>query len=235
MIKWKTIKRGLPLIFLSMGTLCFFYFRLYQYLSFSTLQQHHNQLSEWTKTHYLLMVVCYLIIYIIIVALSVPGALVMTLTGGYLFGLWWGTLYVVISATIGATFIFLAVKTAFGDKLADKALSSIEKMRKGFEHNALNYLLVLRLIPLFPFWLVNIVSAVLGVRLKTFVFATFFGIIPGSFVYASLGNSLGSLFAKGQTPNLKIIFEPYILLPLLGLAILSIIPLLYKKFKGNKI
>ncbi len=234
-LKWKTLKRCLPLLLILIGSICFFYFHLYRYFTFESLQNHHQQLQEWTKTHYLFIVLAYILIYIIIVALSVPGATIMTLAGGFLFGIWWGTLYVIVSATIGATLIFLAVKTAVGDKLVGKASSAIEKMREGFDRNALNYLLVLRFIPLFPFWIVNIVPAVLGVRLKTFVIATFFGIIPGGFVYVSLGNGLGALFAKGQTPNLKIIFQPNILLPLVGLAILSIIPLIYKKVKGDKI
>lgn len=234
-MNWQSVKRWLPLALILIGIACFFYFHLYRYLTFESLQQHHQQLLAWTQTHYLLIAALYILIYIVIVALSVPGATIMTLAGGFLFGLWWGTLYVVISATIGAVLIFLAVQTAIGDKLVGKASSAVGKMREGFRRNAFNYLLVLRFIPLFPFWIVNIVPAVLGVRLKTFFLATFLGIIPGSFVYVSLGNGLGALFAKGQTPNLKIIFQPNILLPLIGLAILSIIPLIYKKIKGDQV
>jgi uncharacterized membrane protein YdjX (TVP38/TMEM64 family) len=107
-------------------------------------------------------------------------------------------------------------------------------MRKGFNDNAFQYLLSLRLIPVIPFWVVNIVPAALGVQLKTYILATFLGIILGSFVYVTIGNGLGHLFDLGQTPDLGIIFEPQILLPLIGLAVLSFIPSIYKSLKDKK-
>ena len=171
--------------------------------------------------------------YIIAVAISIPGAVILSLIGGFLFGIILGTLYVIISATIGATIIFLAARSAFHALLLAKATPWLEKMEKGFQKNALQYLLFLRLIPLFPFWLVNIVPALLNVRLRTYIIATFFGIIPGVLVYVSVGNGLDTLFQTGQTPDLGIIFKPAILLPLLGLAILSLIPVIFKKWKGK--
>jgi len=109
----------------------------------------------------------------------------------------------------------------------------ISRLEAGFQENALSYLLVLRLVPLFPFWLVNLVPAFLGVPLTTYVLGTFVGIIPGSFVYASVGNGLGSVFDAGGAPDLTIIFEPEILLPIIGLSLLALIPVAYKKLKGK--
>ncbi|WP_226905551.1 TVP38/TMEM64 family protein [Legionella antarctica] len=171
--------------------------------------------------------------YILCIAASIPGALFLTLTGGLLFGPIWGTVYVVISATIGSTLVFLMVKFAFSDWVAKRATKWINRMRRGFKHHAFSYLLILRLIPLFPFWVVNIVPALLGIETKIFILATFLGIIPGSLIYSSVGGSLNYLFERGQTPDLKIIFSPELFLPLLGLALLSLSPVLYKKIKGS--
>ena len=151
----------------------------------------------------------------------------------FLFGLLLGKLLVVIGATLGATIIFLVARSALGDTLREKAGPRVRKMEEGFREDALNYLLVLRLIPIFPFWLVNIVPAVLGVALSTYVLGTAIGIIPGSFVYASVGNGLGAVFDAGQSPDLGIIFSPEIILPIVGLAILAILPVLYKKLRGR--
>ena len=170
-------------------------------------------------------------IYAICVAVSIPGATILTLTGGFLFGTLFGTVFIVLSATIGASMIFFATKTAFAEIFTKKAGPFLQKLEKGFQNNAFSYLLVLRLVPLFPFWLINIVPAVLNVRFKTFFIATLFGIIPGTAVYASIGNGLGAIFDQDQTPNLGIIFQPNVLLPLLALALLSIVPVVYKKLK----
>lgn len=207
-----------------------FYFRLYQYLSFETLKLHRQFLVEWTSQHYILAVLSYIFIYIIAVTISIPGAVFLTLAGGFLFGLILGTIYVVLSATIGATLLYLAVNTAIGEWLEKRASHWVKKMKQGFKKNAFFYLLTLRFMPIFPYWLVNIVSALLNVPLRIFISATFIGIIPGSIVYVSVGNGLGHIFDSGEKPNLGLIFNPSILLPLIGLAILSLIPVVYKHF-----
>ncbi len=232
----KQLLRFLPLLVIIIALALAVYFRLYEYLSFTSLQQHHQQLLTWTQQHYFLILLIYMVIYIIAVAISIPGATILTIAGGLLFGIIPGTIYVVISATIGATLLFLATKTSLGNLLKAKAGPKLHKLEKGFQHNAFSYLLVLRLIPLFPFWLINIVPAVLNVRLRTFVTATFLGIIPGSFVYVLLGNGVSSVLDAGQTPNLGIIFQPAILAPLIGLAALALVPIIYKKIKAkNKV
>jgi len=164
----------------------------------------------------------------------VPGAVWATLAGGFVFGTAVGGIYVITGATLGATAIFLIARYALADMLRRKAGAAIRKMEAGFNENALSYMFVLRLVPLFPFWLVNLVPAFLGVPLRTYVIGTFFGIMPGSLVYVSVGAGLGSVFEQGGSPDLGIIFTPEVLLPILGLAALSLVPVFYKRFKGGR-
>lgn len=222
------IRRWLPLLLLLglLGT--FFIFRLDRYLSFSALRDHRALLLSWTQSHLVLSALLFMMCYTFAVAISIPGAVFLTLAGGFLFGVIMGVLLVVISATLGATLLFFAVRTALGEWLTKRASGWVERMRQGFQHNAFSYLLTLRLIPLFPFWVVNIVPALLNVSSKTFITATFIGIIPGSLVYVLVGNGLSQVFATNETPNLGIIFEPQVLGPLLALAALSLIPALYQ-------
>lgn len=235
----KSFLRWLPLLLLLLLLLALFlviYFRLYSYLSFESLKQHRQFLSIWTEQHFILASVIFIVIYTVAVAISIPGAIFLTLTGGFLFGLFFGTCYVVLSATMGAILVFLAMKTALRHWVEKFASRFIKQMEKGFQQNAFSYLMVLRLVPLFPFWVVNIVPALLGVPLRIFALTTFLGIIPGSLVYVWVGSGLSYLFESQQTPNLKIIFAPQILLPLLALAVLSLIPVFYTHFirKNNE-
>lgn len=229
----KQIHRWIPLILLILMLVLFFVLRLDRYVSFAALKAHRTTLLAWTKTHFVAISIVYMLIYVLAVAISIPGAVFLTLAGGFLFGVGWGTLYVVISATLGATFLFLAVRLALNDWFRRKASPWIVKMQDGFNKNAFQYLFILRLIPIFPFWIVNIVPALLRVKTKTFISATLLGIVPGSLVYVMLGNGLGHLFDIGKTPNLGLIFEPQILWPLLGLAALTSLSILYKWFKGK--
>lgn len=224
----KKIHRWLPLLVLIGLLVLFFSLHLDKYLSFNALKENHALLIAWTRTHYFVAPLIFIVFYTIAVAISIPGAVLFTLTGGFLFGIFWGVLFVVISATLGATILFFAVRTALGDWFAQKASGWIERMRQGFQHNAFSYLVTLRLIPLFPFWVVNIVPALLNIRAKTFIIATFIGIIPGTTVYVMVGNGLSQIFAANQTPNLGIILELQILGPLLALAVLSLMPVVYQ-------
>lgn len=228
------LKKWAPLVVLLVCLGLFFYFGLEKYLSFDALKNHRRALTTWTEQNYLLAVASFIFIYTASIAVSIPGATFLTLAGGFLFGILWGTVFVVISATLGATIIFLAVRTALSDWVASKAGGWVDKMRRGFQDGAFSYLLFLRFVPLFPFWVVNIVPGLLGVLTSTYVIATFFGIIPGSLVYVMLGNGLGFFFDQDKTPDLKIIFEPHILVPLLLLAGLSIVPIIYKAVKRKR-
>ncbi|MBK2125265.1 TVP38/TMEM64 family protein [Fangia hongkongensis] len=197
------------------------------------LADNYQNLQGFTQQHYFISVVIFMLAYILIVAFSIPGATLMTLLGGFLFGVIFGGIWVVLSATIGATITYLAVKTAFAEALKEKAHGSIQKMRDGFRENEFNYLIFLRLLPIFPFFIINIAAGVLGVSLRAFFIGTLLGIIPGSFIYAWVGSGLGFALSQGESINMKIIFAPQILLPIIGLAILSIIPIVYKKLKAK--
>jgi uncharacterized membrane protein YdjX (TVP38/TMEM64 family) len=228
------LKRLLPLGLLLLAILAAFGLGLDDYISFEQLERNRAQLLALVDRHPVLAPLAFMLVYAAVIALSVPGGAILTVAGGFLFGVGAGTCYVVIAATAGATVVFLIAKTALGDSLRQKAGPAMRRMEAGFRDNALNYLLFLRLIPLFPFWLVNLVPAFLGVPLRTYVVATCIGIIPGSLVYASVGNGLGAVFEAGGTPDLGIIFRPQIMLPIVGLAILAILPVAYKKFKAGQ-
>jgi uncharacterized membrane protein YdjX (TVP38/TMEM64 family) len=234
MSRSSAIRRLAPLAVLLAAIAAFFALGLHGYLSFEALRQHREQLLALVEEHPFLAPLAFLAVYAAVIALSVPGGAILTIAGGFLFGIVPATLYVLVGATVGATIVFLIARTALGDALRAKAGPRIRRMEEGFRQDALSYLLVLRLIPIFPFWLVNIVPAFLGVPVRTYVLGTFVGIIPGSFVYASVGNGLGAVFDAGGTPDLGIIFEPAILLPIVGLAVLALLPIVYRRFKARK-
>ncbi len=223
----------LPLLILAGGIIAFFAFGGADYLSFETLRDNRQAILEWTANNYVLAVICFVVAYHVAVMFSLPGAVWLTLTGGFLFGTFEATIYVVVGATAGAIGIFLLARYALYDFFHAKVGKTLNRMEKGFQDDALSYMLVLRLVPLFPFWLVNLVPALLGVKLRTYAIGTFIGIIPGAFVYASVGSGLGAVFDEGGTPDLSIIFSPEIITPIIGLAALAMVPVLYKKIKNK--
>jgi uncharacterized membrane protein YdjX (TVP38/TMEM64 family) len=222
--------RLLPLGLLVAAWIVFMLAGGYRYLTFSALAQNRDWLCGLVQQWGILAAFVYIMVYAMLVALSVPGAAILTIAGGFLFGTWMGGLCAVIGATLGATAIFLAARGGLGG-LAQRAGRFAGKLEAGFRADAFNYLLVLRLVPIFPFWLVNLVPALVGVRLPTYVLATFLGIVPGTFVYASLGNGLGSLV---EEPDLAIIFRPSLLVPIVGLALLALVPVGYKRWRSKK-
>jgi uncharacterized membrane protein YdjX (TVP38/TMEM64 family) len=230
-----SFKRLLPLLVLVAGLVVFFALDLHRYLSFEVLRDNREALLNWVRQNGLLAALVYMAIYAVAIAFSLPGGLVLSITGGFLFGTLWGSLYIVIGATVGATALFMIAKSALGDFLRAKAGPWLQKMEAGFRENALSYLLVLRLVPLFPFFVVNLVPAFLGVPLSTYVIGTFFGIMPGVFVFASVGAGLGSIFDKGETFSAAGILTPQIVIALMGLAVLALIPVIYKKMKARSV
>lgn len=229
-----SLGRLIPLVVLAAGLVAFFVLDLGQYVTLDALKENREFLQTFVAENTALAFTVYMAVYTVMVAFSLPGALIATLTGGFLFGTIFGGLATVVAATVGATIVFLIAKTALGDMLRAKAGPGIQKMEAGFQKNAFSYLMVLRLVPLFPFFLVNLAPAFLGVKLRTFVVATFFGIIPGTFVFASVGNGLGAIFDEGGEPNLGIIFQPEVLGPILALAALSLVPVIYKRFSKEE-
>ncbi len=226
-------RRFLPLAVLLLGTGAFFALGLQDRISCAWLGDHREGLTGFIAAHETTAVVVYMAGYALAVAFSLPIGVILTLAGGFLFGLWSGTVYVVIAATIGATVLFLAARSAMGHGLRGRAGPAVARMEQGFRDNAMSYLLFLRLTPVFPFWLVNLVPAVVGIPLRTFVLATFIGIIPASLVYASIGNGLGALFEAGQSCDPRVLMSAKVVLPLVGLAALALVPVFYKKLRGN--
>ena len=200
------------------------------YLTFAALAENRDWLCSLVARWGFVAALLYIAVYAVLVALSVPVGAILTIAGGYLFGTWLGALAAVVGATLGATGIFLAARAGLGG-LAHRAGPFVGKLEAGFRTHAFNYLLVLRLVPIFPFWLVNLVPALVGVRLRSYMLATFLGIIPGTFIYAGLGSGLGEIVKE---PDLGIIFHPGVLLPIVGLAVLALIPVAYRHWRGKR-
>lgn len=226
--------RLLPLAVIASGIGAFFILDLGRYLTFDQLRAHRGELMACVAAMPVKAVLLFIAIYTAATAFSFPGAVVLTLTGGFLFGIWQGTAAVVVGATIGATLLFLAARTALAESLHAKAGPWLARMESGFRDNALSYLLVLRLIPAFPFFVVNLVPAFLGVPTRTFVVATLLGIIPGTFVFASIGAGLGSIFDQMQEFSLKGALTPQVITALVGLAVLSLIPIAYRRLSARR-
>jgi uncharacterized membrane protein YdjX (TVP38/TMEM64 family) len=212
-------------------------FTLRDTLSFEALRDNREALLAFRDANYALTVLLFMLGYVVIVAFSLPGATIATLTGGFLFATFPGALFNVTAATIGATLIFLAARWGLGERLAAKMETSegtVKRIKDGIDENQWSMLFLIRLVPAVPFFVANLVPALVGVPLKRFVISTFLGIIPGGVVYTSVGAGLGQVFERGETPDLGIIFEPQILLPLLGLCLLALLPMLIKALRRGK-
>lgn len=205
----------------------FFYFDLGEFLSLNALKENRDHLLAFTEANYATAVGLFILAYIAVTGLSLPGAVILTLAGGFLFGSVFGTVFVNIGATTGATLAFLAARYLLRDWVEQRFGSRLGSIQVGFSKNAFNYLMTLRLIPLFPFFLVNMVSGLTRVSLGTYMTATAIGIIPGSFVFAYAGRQLGSI------NSLQEIASPNVLLAFTLLGLLAMVPILYKKFASE--
>lgn len=229
------LKRRLPLMVIVLVAIIGA-ITLRDYLSFETLRDNREALLAFRDAHYGAMVLLFMVAYVAIVAFSLPGATIATLTGGFLFATFPGAIFNVTSATIGAVLIFLAARWGLGARLAEKMSASegaVKKIKDGIDENQWSMLFLIRLVPAVPFFVANLVPALVGVPLYRFAISTFLGIIPGAVVYTAVGAGLGEVFEQGETPNLGIIFEPQILLPILGLCVLAALPILIKALRGT--
>lgn len=206
-------------------------------VSFDALRDNRTALLAFRDAHYLLSVLGFIGIYILIVGFSLPGATIATLTGGFLFAAFPGVLFNITGATVGATVIFLAARWGLGDRLSARMNATdglVKRVKDGIDDNQWSMLFLIRLVPAVPFFMANLIPGLVGVPLSRFVVSTFFGIMPGALVYTSVGAGLGEVFARGETPNLALIFEPQIFLPLLGLCLLAALPIVIKAVRGKK-
>lgn len=232
----RPIMRRLPLIAVAVVALTGAYF-LRDILTFESLRDNREALIAFRDANYALTVAAFVLTYVVIVAFSLPGATIATLTGGFLFSTFPGVVFNVTGATIGAIGIFLAARWGLGERLAARMEASegkVKRIKDGIDENQWSMLFLIRLVPAVPFFVANLVPALVGVPLSRFAISTFLGIIPGGLVYTSVGAGLGEVFARGETPNLGIIFEPQILLPILGLCALAALPILIKAVRGKK-
>ncbi|PZO06369.1 MAG: hypothetical protein DCF28_01700 [Alphaproteobacteria bacterium] len=234
----KQFKRFLPLAVLIVAVIAIFASGVTQYLNLEALQANEAGLRGFIDENLILALLAFIAVYAIATAVSLPGAIILTLAGGYLFGTWVGGSATVIGATIGAVAVFYAVRTSLGEALRAKAEASggmLKKVIDGVGQGALGYILTLRLIPLAPFWLVNVAAALAHAPLRAYALATFFGIMPATFIYSGIGAGIGALVARGEAPDLGVIFEPKVLVPLVALGLLSLGTTLYQRRKGKSL
>jgi uncharacterized membrane protein YdjX (TVP38/TMEM64 family) len=224
--------RLVPLGLLILAGALFAAFGGHRYLTFAALAENREWLCESVAHGGVFAVAAFILVYAGMVALSLPGGALFTIASGFLFGPYLGAGYAVIGATLGATVVFLAARAGLAG-LAGRAGTWGRRLESGFRDNGFNYLLVLRLIPIFPFWLVNLVAAAVGLRLSVYVFGTLIGIIPATFVFASLGNGFGAVLDEGRPPDLGIIFRPSVILPIVGLAALALMPVIFKRWRAR--
>lgn len=222
------MRRLLPLIILvCLAGAGFFLFRG---IGWDILARHQGQLTGWVGVHPIASGALFLLAYVLAAALSLPQAALMTVTGGLLFGTVPGWALTIAGATIGASILIVVTRSAFAGTLAGLRNRVPEQVQSRLARDGVSYLLALRLVPLFPFWVVNLAAAVAGIRLAVFIPATLLGIAPASLVLSSIGSGVGSILAKGDTPDLSVLFSPRILLPLIGLAALSMLPVVLRRW-----
>ena len=223
------LSAGKIAVILAIGVVvtAFFYFDLDRFLSLQALKDNRDDLLSFTETHSAVAAALFVLVYVAVTGLSLPGAVILTLAGGFLFGAVWGTLFVNLGATTGATLAFLASRYLLRDWVERKFGKWLGPVQHGFAQNAFSYLMTLRLIPLFPFFVVNLVSGLTRMNIGTYVAATALGIIPGSFVYAYAGRQLGTI------NSLKDIASPGVIGAFVLLGLLALVPSLYKKWSGK--
>ena len=229
----KHIARKLPFLLILAAAIAGAFF-LRDKISFAALAENREALLAYRDSHFILASLGFIAAYALIVAVSLPGATIATLTGGFLFGLFPGVFFNVPAATLGAIAVFLAARAGFGAEAAQRMQASggpTKRLQTALQKNQWSALLVMRLVPVLPFFLANLIPAFVGIKLLPFAVTTFVGIIPGGLVFTSVGAGLGDIFARGGTPDLGVIFSAPVLLPLLGLAALACLPILFKSAK----
>ena len=228
------LKRFAPLAVIAAALAAFFIFDGPSYVNLESLKENRAYLAGLVSDNFVLMFMGFIALYALLVGISFPGASFLSIFGGFLFGTWVGATGIVIGATLGACIIFAVVKLALGESMAQKMGPYMAKFEEGLKQNELSYLFILRLVPLFPFFVVNVVPALFNVKFRNYLLSTFFGIIPGAIVFASIGDGASAIFEQGGDLNLKgVMFEPRVLFPIIGLIVLSLIPIAYNKFKAK--
>jgi len=204
-------------------------------ITFDNFISNRDQILMFRDSNLIFSIMIFMLMYIAVVTFSIPGATVLSVTGGFIFGLEVGLILNIVSATIGATFLFLAVRLGFGNFLTrfEKGSAKFSNLIEQLKVNEINLLLLLRLIPVVPFFVANILPAIAGVSLKNFFWTTFLGIIPGGFVFTLIGANAGGFFDRGEAPDLTVLWSLAFLGPLLCLIILVVFPMFIKVARYN--
>lgn len=243
------LRRWGPLVLLAALATLAYGLGLHRYLTFQAIAENREALKDFVAAHWIGAAAIYAAVYVAAVALSLPGAALLTVLGGFLFGWLGGAPLAAVSATTGAAIVFLIVKTSFGEALARRAGPLARKLSTGFREDAFHYLLFLRLVPAFPFFIVNAVSGLAGIRLSTFLAATLIGILPGSLVFSYLGTGLDSVIdaqaeayraciasgaaACGFDISLGSLVTREIVIAFSGLGVLALVPVAIRRWKGR--
>ena len=230
----KRFKNYIPLIIIISLMALFWGFGFNEYLSYEMFDKHRIELTTYVNSHQILAPFVAALIYAIFIALSIPAGFLLTLIVGFLFVQPLSLLIVVVGATLGAVVIFLIAKTALKDFFEKKAKKSLTKMQDGFKKNSTSYMLILRVVPLFPFWLVNVAPAFFKVRLWTYTWTTFIGIIPASFVYTQAGRGIEKLFSSEKPYSIFFFFSTEMIIGISGILILAIIPIIVKNIMRKR-
>jgi len=243
--KYSQLKRWGPLVVLAGLVLLAFANGWHEQLTLSNLIKNRAALNAYVVDNYWLSALIYTCLYFVATALIFPAASLITIAGGLVFGSVSATIFTVIGATFGATILFMVVRTSFGSFLNERAGPFLSRLSAGFKENAFSYLLFLRLVPAFPFWLVNVAPAFFKMNVPTYVTATAIGILPGTFAYALLGEGLDSLILAQDMANpgcaeagsckidLSAAITPEIIAAIVGLIVISILPIAIKKWRNS--
>lgn len=244
------LRRWAPLAVLLLAGLSVWASGLHNYLSLTAVAQNRDALMAFVTSNIMLSAVIYMTVYMVAVALSLPGATMLTILGGFLFGSLVGGTLTVLGATAGAIIIFIIARTSLGETLASRAGPWMNRLSKGFREDAFSYLLFLRLVPLFPFWLINIAPALAGVPLGTYAITTLVGIIPGTFAFSILGSGLDSIITAQQQAHeaciaangaanctfsldASALVTPQLLAGFAALGMVALIPVAVKKWRAR--
>lgn len=229
-------RRHLPLVIILIVAITgALFFR--DWINLETLRNNRRDLIAYRDAHYLSLAFAFFGAYMLIVACSLPGATIASITGGFLFGLNMGTVLNVLAASLGACVIFQAARMGLGSVLATKIDASegtLKRFINGLHNNEISVLFLMRLVPLIPFFVANVLPALVGVRFVNYAITTVLGIIPGALVYTSIGVGLNEFFDRGEIPNLSVLGESYIIGPIVGLCVLALLPVVVRTWFAKR-
>lgn len=231
--KVRGIGKFAPIVLIVIMMAIFYLWIGFDWLDFEVLKRHQQLLHSWSSDNPIQAALIFIVIYALVVALSLPGAAILTIFGGALFPQPLSTLYVVIGATGGASALFAAAKRAFGPFFRRRAKGKMARLKKGFKRGEASYLLFVRLVPLFPFWLVNLAAAFANVRFKTFLWTTAVGIIPGSFVFTQAGRGISSIFEQ-KALSIQGVLNFHVWIALCALGIFALLPVVVRWLRHDR-